>query len=417
MDAAATGRLPRSGTPVLAVFQRYALAALGPFTIAGAHFLGSILFLKTMAPAAFGLFAFVLVAVPFWLGISVALFGAPLATRPREELPTLLKTNALFCAAAGLGTALIMAASGADAATAAWLGIYGAVMCLRWFARWLAYNSNKPLTAVLSDLAYGGLLVAGLGGLIALHRESLFAAAIVLAASAAAGLAVFGSDFLAQQARALRHGSLKAYAPVWRELTQWALLGIVTSELSVNAHAWLVTLLAGPKAFAPIAAGALFLRPVALCLTALPDRERPLMVETLRAGDRAGAERCVRDFRGAAGTLWLLTVALSVAALLWAPHLILKADYDGRAIAVVVALWAIIMAVRSWRTPDAVLLQAAREFKPLAGASVWSSLVSVSATALLLWQFGPVASLVGILIGDIVLTERVSALKRRWQVS
>ncbi|HWD28005.1 MAG TPA: hypothetical protein VG387_12620 [Rhizomicrobium sp.] len=415
MDAAAADFSTRIGTPVLETLKRYALAALGPFTIAGAHFLSSILFLKTMAPAAFGLFAFVLVAVPFWLGVSVALFGAPMATRPREELPTLMKANALFCVLAGVGTTLVMAASGADAVTAGWLGVYGGVMCLRWFARWLAYTMQKPLTAVLSDVAYGALLVAGLAALIVFKRESMANAAIVLSASALAGLAVFGWDFVSEQARALRDGSLKAYAPIWRDLTQWALLGIVTSELSVNAHAYLVTLASGPKAFALIAAGSLFMRPVALCLTALPDRERPLMVETLRAGDRDGALRCVRDFRGAVGAIWLLTMALAAAALLWFPHLVLKADYDQRLVVIVVALWAVIMAVRGWRTPEAVLLQAARAFKPLAGASVWSSIVSVGATAILLWAFGPVASLLGILVGDIVLTTRVGALKRRWQ--
>ena len=68
-------------------------------------------------------------------------------------------------------------------------------------------------------------------------------------------------------------GTLAAYGPIWRDLTQWALLGVVTTELSANAHAYLVTLFNGPKSFALIAAGSLFMRPVSLCLTALPDRD------------------------------------------------------------------------------------------------------------------------------------------------
>ncbi|HJW40569.1 MAG TPA: hypothetical protein VJ476_04980, partial [Rhizomicrobium sp.] len=151
------------------------------------------------------------------------------------------------------------------------------------------------------------------------------------------------------------------------------------------------------------------------CLTALPDRERPLMVRALMAGDMPGALRCVRDFRAAAAAIWVLTLALSAAALAWFPHAILKADYDMRQIVFVVVLWAAIVAIRTLRTPEAVLLQAAREFKVLAGASVWSSIVAVAATTALLLLFGPVASLAGILIGDVVMTERVFALTRRWK--
>ncbi|MEI9991932.1 MAG: hypothetical protein WDM86_18075 [Rhizomicrobium sp.] len=422
MNGASSRELPRDGTAGrFAAARRHALAALGPFAMAGAHFLASILFLKTMAPAAFGLFAFVLVAVPFWLGISVALLGAPLATTRRpgdsdwRELPTLMKANLVFCLVASVAVAALMAASGADGASAALLGLYGGVMCLRWFARWLAYATQRPLRAVLSDIAYGVLLVAGLATLAALRDLSIASAAVVLCFSAGAGLAVFGRGFLVRQFRSLRDGALAAYAPIWREMTQWALLGVVTSELSLNAHAYLVTFFAGPKAFALIAAGSLFMRPVSLCLTALPDRERPLMVRTLMNGDRAGTERCVREFRSAAAAIWVLTLALSAAALAWFPRAILKSDYGLGDILLVVVLWAAIMAVRAWRAPEAVLLQAARAFRPLASASVISSVVALTTTAALLLLFGPVASLVGILIGDLVLTERVFALTRSWK--
>jgi len=400
--------------------RRYSLSALGPLTISAAHFAASLLFLKLMPPAAFGLFSFVLVVVPFWLGISVALLGAPLVTTRKEdgawhELPALMKANLVFSAVAALVTGAVMAASGAGSGAAFLFALYGGLMCLRWFARWLAYATNQPLRAVGSDVAYGVLLIAGLAALLPLHAVTIANAALVLCTSAAAGLAVFGREVLTQQLRALRNGMLAAYAPIWRELTQWALLGVVTTELSANAHAYLVTLLSGPKSFALIAAGSLFMRPVSLCLTALPDRERPLMVQTLNAGDHAAADRCVRDFRGAAAVIWLFTIALAAAVLAWAPSLVLKAEYDRSKILLVVALWGAIMAVRSLRTPDAVLLQAAREFRPLAGASVWSSAVSLGLTGALLLAFGPVASLVGILLGDIVMTERVFALVRRWK--
>jgi len=75
------------------------------------------------------------------------------------------------------------------------------------------------------------------------------------------------------------------------------------------------------------------------------------------------------------------------------------------------------MAVRAIRTPEAVLLQAAREYRPLARASLWSSLVSLVTTLLLLLAAGPIASLGGILAGEALMTGNILALSRRWRAS
>jgi hypothetical protein len=73
------------------------------------------------------------------------------------------------------------------------------------------------------------------------------------------------------------------------------------------------------------------------------------------------------------------------------------------------------MAVRALRTPEAVMLQAAGEFKPLAGASVKSSAVSLVLTSLLLLAAGPVVSLSGVLLGEIVMALQIFAQARTWR--
>ena len=75
------------------------------------------------------------------------------------------------------------------------------------------------------------------------------------------------------------------------------------------------------------------------------------------------------------------------------------------------------MALRALRTPEAVLLQAAGEFRKLAGAGAWAGIVSMAATLLLLIMFGPVPALCGILIGDVVVTLRTFALYRAWKTA
>jgi putative peptidoglycan lipid II flippase len=94
--------------------------------------------------------------------------------------------------------------------------------------------------------------------------------------------------------------------------------------------------------------------------------------------------------------------------------LILKKGYDETQALVVLAFFAAIMASRTLRTPESVLMQAAGEFRALAGASFWASCASLAITLFLLLVFGPVASLGGILVGDLVMTSRTISLSRRW---
>jgi hypothetical protein len=61
-----------------------------------------------------------------------------------------------------------------------------------------------------------------------------------------------------------------------------------------------------------------------------------------------------------------------------------------------------------------VLLQAAGQFKELASIGTVSGAVSVAATLFLLLTFGPIASLAGILMGELVILFRVRQMARDW---
>jgi hypothetical protein len=73
------------------------------------------------------------------------------------------------------------------------------------------------------------------------------------------------------------------------------------------------------------------------------------------------------------------------------------------------------MAIRTLRQPDAVFLQAAGLFKPLANAAIKSSIVSLIAVPVLLFTCGPIPSLLGIAAGDLVMTVDIVLLVRRWK--
>jgi O-antigen/teichoic acid export membrane protein len=189
------------------------------------------------------------------------------------------------------------------------------------------------------------------------------------------------------------------------------------SEATANAHAYLVTFISGPHAFAVLAIGSLLMRPVSLVLSALPDVERPLMSRALAAGERQQAFRIVKEFRTAAGAIWAATLMLAAVLLTWFPQLLLKKDYSLGDVIAVTTISAAVMALRSMRTPASVLLQAAGEFRKLTGPGLWSSVAALTATFVLLLLFGPVAALGGVLIGETVATERTFALTRAWKES
>jgi O-antigen/teichoic acid export membrane protein len=401
---------------------RYGISAAGPISISAAHFIASLIFLRAFAPAAFGLFSFALVIVPLCLSMSAALLGAPVATAitrghalSDHELASLMKANFAFSFVAGIVIAALLFASGAEIPLAALLGVYGGAMTLRWFARSYAYTKRAIARVAASDFSYSVLLTASLATLLATHTLTPANAALAMGASIALALLPFGTTFLKQQIASLFTGTLGIYRAIWRDLTRWSLLGVVATELTANAHAYLVTFISGPKAFALLAVGSLFMRPVSLCLSALPDLERPAMARKIAAGHATSAYRHVREFRAAAIVIWLCTIVLSVVVMHWFPTLILKHGYDARDVSIVVVLWATIMAVRLLRTPESVLLQAAREFRPLAGASLWSSVVSLALTLGLLLVAGPIASLCGILAGDLVMTAKILVLARKWR--
>jgi hypothetical protein len=417
---------PESGAfeRLLRLAARYGLTAIGPITVSGAHFVASLIFLHRLSAADFGLFSFLLVVVPFCLSMSSGLLGAPLVKAigkskavEDDQLAAFAKVNGYFCIAAGVVTTLLMWSSHAPFAAALALGGYGAVMSLRWFSRFNAYIDNNPARAAGSDLAYSGSLLIGLFALVATNDLSLLSASLTLLGSSLVALPLFGWKFLRKQFECGFRGSFADYLPTWREVTRWSLLGVVLSEVTANAHAYFVTFISGPRAFALLAIGSLLMRPVFLVLQALPDRERPTIARYLAHGDVGSANRTRMEFRLAAVAVWLGTVALAAGILHWDPQLFVRKGFEHAEVWLVVAIWSVIVAVRAARAPEAVFLQAAGEFNALARTGFAASLVSVIGTLVLLVLFGPIASLGGILGGELVNTVQIMALMRRWKAS
>ena len=397
---------------------------MGPVGISGVNFLVTLALLRALPSAQFGQFSFAIVMSGLCLSLTNGLLGAPLASiaqvstdRAPEELNTYLKTSLLIACALGAAVCAAMLPIGMPAGTAAAFGIYGALMSLRLVARTHAYTLGRPPRSVMSDCTYGLSLLACLGVLVTMNRLRLFETAVTMSLAAILALFPFGAAFFGSLYRAVELGSVRAYRRVWQDLTRWSVLGVVTSELTMNAHAYLVTFICGSKAFALIAVGGLFMRPFSLVLTALPDRESPALARTIADGQIGRALRSAKEYRSVVAVLWTANQALAASLLIWFPSLIAKKGYDLRSVVAVVAIWSLIAAVRGARSPNVMLLFSARKFQILANASVVSSVVALTFTLALLLVAGPTISLLGILVSDAVMWLAVSAGVRQWKQS
>jgi hypothetical protein len=413
---------PVAGLPrLLRLAWRYGLSTFGPVAVSGAHFLASLVFLRNLPAAEFGTFSFVLVIAPFCMSMSGALVTSPIATARHSHDPNVIascmKLNPALSLLATASIFVFLLISHTMMGAALLLAGFGGALTFRWFLRCYAYVDDRILTAVSSDLAYSFSLICGLGALVLTHNVTLDNGAVILFMAALISLLPYGRRFVRLQIGALRRGSMRLYRSLWHDMTRWALIGVVLTEMTANAHAYLVTFISGPSAFAPLALGMLLMRPVSLVQSALPDMERPVIAHAIAAGNYTGALRVMRDFRIAVGAAWLGTVTLATALLIWAPQLLLKKGYDTQQIMAATALCATIMAIRTLRAPHAMLLQAAGEFKTLASIGTKSGIVSVVATLGLLLAFGPIASLGGVLLGDLTILLVIMSLTREWKLA
>lgn len=408
----ASWRMPGAPTQTA---RRYGISILGPGAVSGAHFLASLILLHAVPARAFGLFSFAMVVVALGMSVNVALISVPLtrglATGDKTAMPACFQMNWLVCSGLAIALFALLLASGASLSDAALLALFAGIFTFRWFARNFSILEGRIATAIQSDLIYSLLLAGSLAALAVTRGISFTLGAQMLVVSALAGLLPFGPRFFRRQLAALGQHP-RRYGPVFRDTSRWSLAGVITTELTANAHAYLVTLLAGPGAFATLALGMLLMRPAGLMQSALPDIERPVMARAIAARDSACLSGLQRHFTFTLLAAWTANSLLCAGLFLFVPTLVVKKDIGIATVIPVTAICALIMMIRAWRTPQAVLLQAAGALKSLAGISLLSAAISLAAAMGLLLAFGPIASLGGILLGEIVILARCWACAR-----
>lgn len=411
-----TGRVQRLGS----LFGRFGLASLSSAIVSVSHLLVQLFSIHHLGTAAIGTLAFLLVIIQFGYSLSNALVSTPytIAVNQGEEaegknFDFFFPVNLMLAASQGLICAAIAWATASPMA-ALLFGLAGTLSLIRWFGRSNAYAHHAPARAARSDLAYAGTILAGL--LIAMQTGAdMPAIGGMLVAASLMGLLPFGLAYLRRHFAMGPGRALGAYRPVWKEQSAWTLVGVLSTEATSNSHSYIVTLLAGPTAFAPIAVGMLFFRPVNVCITALTQLERPRMTRAVARGDHGAAIKSERVFMAALVMLWLGTCAVAAIALYAFPGLILKPTLDHRLVMIAVGLCALLSLVQCVQTPMSVMTQARKAFRPLAAQSMRSCGVGLVAVTLLVWGAAPVFSIGGVVLSQLVMMLGIWQLDRKWR--
>ena len=412
----ATGRVQRLGS----LFGRFGLASLSSAIVSVSHLLIQLFSIHHLETAAIGTLAFLLVIIQFGYGLSNALVSTPYTIVVNQgddvdarSVDFFFPVNLMLAASQGLICAAIAWATASPSA-ALLFGLAGMLSLIRWFGRSNAYAHHTPARAARSDLAYAGTILAGL--LIAMRTGAdMSAIGGMLVAASLIGLLPFGLAYLGRHFAMAPGRALGAYRPVWKEQSAWTLVGVLSTEATSNSHSYIVTLLAGPTAFAPIAVGMLFFRPVNVCITALTQLERPRLTRAVARGDHGAAIRSERVFMAALVLLWLATCAVAAIALYAFPGLILKPTLDHRLVMIAVGLCALLSLVQCVQTPMSVMTQARKAFRPLAAQSMRSCGVGLIAVTLIVLGTAPVFSIGGVVLSQLVMTFGIWRLDRRWR--
>ena len=371
----------------------------------------------------FGHFAFLMILLQFMLGVWSALFGASLAVimadpdRERGEgrLAGMFAANLIACVPVILVFVVTGMALRMTQTASILFALFSAIWMMRGFARAYSYAQGGQMRVLWSDIAYGVTVIAGMPVLLWLSTDMMRDVSVLLLLASAVAMLPFGREYAQRQMRRVTRQTLGHYGEVWRTHSGWSLLGVLTTEATINAHAYIVTLIAGAHSFAILAASALLTRPVSVLMSSLSEYERARMATEIGAGDAGQVSHSLRFFRIVMMLVWLATAALIAAVLAFAPRLVFPPIYAVSMLALGSALWMGVMLVRALRAPESAMMQAAGEFRPLAFASVYSALFSVVGVAAILLIVDPLWSIAGVLIGELVYSACLWPKARRWR--
>ncbi len=416
------------------ITSRYMLSVGAQALMSGFHFAMSFMLIRLVTPYGFGIYAYAFLLAMFASAVNNALISTPLTVYTpvvkdedeRAEQEAMFSTLNLLLFVGLIAAGLIYGFFSETTkpiilSVTAFVAVYAA----RQFSRSFGYARFKPLVTATGDIVYvlaGTLLVICIRLMADENTPELSLVSQMLFALAAANLvAMFVERWRLHglKRRWLTFANVKNYTHVW-EQSRWALVGALTTLFMSQAHGLIVTWSHGPSAFGPLAAGMVLFGPVRVALMTWQNMVKPEIA--LALSEKKG-ELVKKQIRKSVFLMGAAVLALGVFMWLGWPYLheIMYAKrYSDQPMAYIVSIWfAITLFAALYNAPSAAL-QAMRDFKILANASIYGAVISGVLVALLLYLFKPETTLLGILAAEafmaLFLTRvMLNHLKKDWQ--
>ncbi len=192
-----------------------------------------------------------------------------------------------------------------------------------------------------------------------------------------------------------------AYRSSWG-CSCWALLGALTSWAQSYAYVYIPYALSGAQEVGYLAAARLMIMPVSLLSQSWSNLYRPLASRHLAQRQERAARKLFRLSSAILGTILVLYTSLVLFALNVLPARVLPQRYVG--VDRYLLLWAGVVLLQIVRSNLSSLLQAQLAFRSLAIYGAVVAAVSVGVTVVLVHLLGSIGSLVGLSLGELLLT-------------
>lgn len=380
--------------------------------VSGFHFALNLLLLRLVTPFDYGIFAFAFVLAMFASAINNALISTPLTVytpvikdlSERAEQEAMFSTlNILLFIMLVFGGVIYSNGANVDSSISLAVTAFVAVYSARHYSRSAGYARMRPLITATGDSVYvsAGLLIVVT---LVLTQDKLGITSILYALAAAnlAAMIVERTLLHGKTRKWLSFGRLNSYSAVWLQ-SRWALVGSLTTLFLAQAHSVIITSTNGPNAYAPLAAGFVLFGPVRVALLTWQNMVKPELAVALSESREDAVRKQIKTT-----TLLMAGAVLAMGVFLWIAwpliHKFLYAEqYADQPMAYIVGLWSIITLFAASYNAPAAALQAMRDFKVLAIASIYGAVLSGVMVSLLLYYFRPENTLLGILAAEVFM--------------
>jgi len=402
--------------------------------MSGFHFALGFYLIRNVPQYDYGIYAYAFLLAMFAGALNNALISTPLtvytpvlkkdAERAEQEAMFSTLNLLLFVGLLAAGITYGFLSEPAQPITLS-VTSFVAVYAARQFSRSFGYARFKPLVTATGDIVY---VVAGILFVMVIllssgakQGESMLITKLLFAIAAANLVAMFVERWRlhGNAKRWLVFANIKNYGHIWKQ-SKWALVGAMTTLFLSQAHGLIVTGTHGPQAFGPLAAGMVLFGPVRVALLTWQNMVKPEIALALSEHRGDAVKKQVRKSVVLMGVAVLTLGVCMLAGWPYLKNIMYAKEYADQPMGYIVSIWfAITLSAALYNAPSAAL-QAMRDFRVLANASIYGAVISGILVTLLLYFVSPASTLLGILAAEffmaIFLTRvMLNHLKKDWK--